>query len=132
LNKKAILVACIILGLAVFVPLVTATPLTQNHNGDTLQTQDQTQLHTRSHDMSCTQDGTKINCSQQNQTCIQDQQCLQARNWNSTETSEACNATQTQMRHNLCQQECSQTCIAEGQQNCNGNQQQFQHKNQAP
>jgi len=44
MNKKAILVITMILGLVVLVPLVAASPLLQNQNGDTLKVQDQTQL----------------------------------------------------------------------------------------
>jgi hypothetical protein len=130
MNKKAILLVSMILGL-VLVPLVIAAPsLAQNQNGDTLQTRDQDQLQTRDCDNSCIQQGTGVNECLQNETCTQDQQCLQARDCNNTCTSicsNGCNGTQTQTRQRQCQQERTQT----------GNQQnrygyQHQCRNQAP
>ncbi|MGD6809533.1 MAG: hypothetical protein ACQCN3_07540 [Candidatus Bathyarchaeia archaeon] len=131
MNKKAIIVVSMILGLAVFVPLVAASPLIQNLNGDTLQTQDQTQLQTRDCDGPCLQDGTQANDC--NQTCTQDRQRLQSCDCNNTCNGLAdCDETQTRQRLSQ-QEECGQAGNAEGQQYCYANQQQVQHRNgQAP
>ncbi len=128
MNKKAILVVSMILGIAVFIPLVAASPLIQN--GDTLQTQDQTQLQIRDCDGSCIQDGTQADC-QQNQTCTQDRQRLQSCDGNNTCIGAGtCDGTQTQTRQRLGQQEeCRQAGVSDGQQYCYSNQQQYQHKN---
>jgi len=103
MNKKAILIACLILGLVVLVPLVAAAPsLTQNRDGIAIQDRDRDQLRTNC-DGPCY--GTVANECQQNQTCAQEQQCQQTRDCNTTCT---CEGNQTQTRQRQCQQECSQ------------------------
>jgi hypothetical protein len=112
MNKKAILIASLILGLVVLVPLVAAAPsLTQNQNGDVLQTQDQ--LRIRDCDSTCLQDGTCTSDCPQNGTCTQDKQCLQTRDCNATcngvcDSDGICDGTQTQTRQRQCQQELTQ------------------------
>lgn len=113
MNKKAILVITMILGLVVLVPLVAASPLLQNQNGDALKVQDQTQL--QDCDSSCVQEGTQ-DCDQ-NRTCTQDRQCLQ--NCDETAICDGiCDGTQTQTRQRLGQQECGQASVNGGQKNC--------------
>lgn len=124
MNKKASLVITMILGLVVLVPLVAASPLLQNQNGDALKVQDQTQL--QDCDSSCVQEGTQ-DCDQ-NRTCTQDRQCLQDCDCDETAICDGiCDGTQTQTRQRLGQQECGQASVNGGQQNCN--QLQSQQKN---
>jgi Tfp pilus assembly protein PilX len=126
MNKKAILVVTMILGLVALVPLVAASPLLQNQNGDTLNVQDQTQL--QDCDSSCIQEGTQ-DCDQ-NRTCTQDRQCLQDCDCNDAGICDGtCNETQTQTRQRLGQQECGQAGANDAQQNNYQYQYQFQQKN---
>jgi hypothetical protein len=129
MNKKAILVVTMILGLVLLVPLVAASPLIQNGGG--LKTQSQTKQGNVNCGASCVQDGVAVNDCQQSQVCLQDGQCL-----NDCECNDACvcagegNQTRTQTRERLCQQKGIQTGMVGGQQNCG---QMFQGKNcQAP
>ncbi|XHH08583.1 MAG: hypothetical protein ACFCUE_13590 [Candidatus Bathyarchaeia archaeon] len=125
MNKKAILMVTMILGLLVVVPLVAAAPLIQNQNGDVLQKKDQTQ----NCDGICLQDEAQANDC--NQTCTQDQQCLQSSDRDNTCIGAGtCDGTQTRQQ---CQEECVQAGNVNGQQHCGGNQQRLQQGNcQAP
>jgi hypothetical protein len=122
LNKKAILLVSVVLGIVLLVPLAAAAPFTgQNQNGDTLQTQDRLQ----------TQDCVNSVAQAGNNTCLQsqDQQCLQTRNCTNDCTCIAnCTGTQTQLRL----QESNQACNINMYQHGNLNQNQYQQRNKAP
>jgi len=110
MNKKAILIASLILGLVVLVPLVAAAPsLTQNRDGIAIQDRDQDRTNC---DGSC-YNGAAANECEQNQTCTQNRQCLQTRDCNATcngvcDSDGICDGTQTQTRQRQCQQELTQ------------------------
>jgi hypothetical protein len=112
MNKKAILIASLILGLVILVPLVAAAPsLSQNRDGVAIQDRDRDQLRTNC-EGPCYEGKTADQC-QQDQTCTQDQQCQQTRECNATcngtcDGDGVCDDTQTQTRQHHCQQECTQ------------------------